>query len=206
MFVRTVYATGNPDRIEQTLDGLRTEALALLTGQPGYRGYGLFADRTLGKIAMGSWWESAEAERASDAALGERRRELLAPLAGTVTTDVWQAVATAPPGSAGPGAGFRLTRFDVDPARVDAMVEAFRDRALPGLEKMAGFVTAAMLVDRGSGRGSVGGIFADQETFVASRGPVADTRARAIAESGATLRSLEEFDVVLLDRPEHPAP
>ncbi|KJS57180.1 hypothetical protein VM98_02795 [Streptomyces rubellomurinus subsp. indigoferus] len=206
MFVRTVYATGNPDRIEQTLDGLRTEALALLTGQPGYRGYGLFADRTLGKIAMGSWWESAEAERASDAALGERRRELLAPLAGTVTTDVWEAVATAPPGSAGPGAGFRLARTDLDPAKVDEAAARFRDQVIPTLEKSPGFVTGAMLAERSTGRLSVGSIYADQESFAASRGPQADARAQAVAALGATLRSLEEFDVVLLDRPEHPAP
>lgn len=204
MFVRTVYATGNPDRIGQTLDGLRTEALALLTGQPGYRGYGLFADPDLGKITMGSWWDSAEAERNSDAALGARRAELLDLLAGTVTVDAWEVVAAAPPGAAGPGGGFRLTRFDIDPARVDAMAQVFQERALPALEKLDGFVTAAMLVDRTGGRGSVGAIFADQESFAASRGPNADTRAAAIADGGASLRCLEEFDVVLLDRPEPP--
>ncbi|MGW2378246.1 MULTISPECIES: hypothetical protein [Kitasatospora] len=205
MFVRTVYATGHPDRIEQTLDNLRTEALALLTGRPGYRGYGLFADRTLGKITMGSWWESAEAERDSDAALSERRRELLAPLGGTVTIDVWEVVATAPPGAAGPGAGFRLTRTDLDPTKVDEAAGIFRDRVLPVLEKeAAGFVTGAMLADRATGRLSVGAIFADQESFEASRGPTADARAQAVAALGGTLRSLEEFDVVLLDRPEHP--
>ncbi|MQS11404.1 hypothetical protein F7Q99_03635 [Streptomyces kaniharaensis] len=203
MFVRTVYATGNPDRIDRTLDGLRVEALGLLTAQPGYRGYGLFADRALGKLTMGSWWESAQAERDSDKELGERRAELLAPLAGTVTTDLWEAVVVAPPGEAGPGAGFRLVRVDADPAKVDMMAEVFRDRALPTLEKMPGFVTSAMLVDRATGRASVGAIFADQESFVASRGPQADARAQAVAAVGATVRSVEEFEVVLLDR-RHP--
>ncbi|MEU9043415.1 MULTISPECIES: antibiotic biosynthesis monooxygenase [unclassified Kitasatospora] len=200
MFVRTVYATGNPDRIEQTLDALRTEALALLSGRPGYRGYGLFADRELGKIAMGSWWESAQAERDSDRELGGRRAELLATLAGTVTTDVWEAVVVAPPGEAGPGAGFRLVRVDVDPAGVDRLADVFRERALPTLEKMPGFVTGALLVDRTTGHGSVGAVFADRDSLVASRGPQADARAQAIAVAGATLRSVEEFDVVLMDR------
>ncbi|MFI9362136.1 antibiotic biosynthesis monooxygenase [Kitasatospora sp. NPDC053057] len=200
MFVRTVYLTGNPERVDQTLEGLSTEVVDLLSGQPGYRGFGLYADRAVGKITMGSWWESAEAERDSDAALHARREELLAPLAGTATTDVWEAVVTAPPGVAGPGAGFRLVRIDIDPAKVDAMAGAFRDRALPALEKMAGFVTAAMLVDRATGRAMVGAIFVDEATFAASRGPMAEARARGIAESGATLRSLEEFEVVLLDR------
>ncbi|MEV7025668.1 antibiotic biosynthesis monooxygenase [Kitasatospora sp. NPDC093558] len=200
MFVRTVYATGHPDRIDRTLDGLRVEAVGLLSPQPGYIGYGLYADRTVGKIVMSSWWASAQAERDSDQELGERRAELLAPLAGTVTTEVWEAVAVAPPGEAGPGAGFRLSRADVDPAKVDAAAESFRDRVLPVVEKMPGFVTAAMLADRTTGRLSVGAIYADQETFAASRGPTADSRAQAVAALGGTLRSLEEFEVVLLDR------
>ncbi|WP_030056232.1 MULTISPECIES: antibiotic biosynthesis monooxygenase [Streptomyces] len=200
MFVRTVYATGNPDRIDRTLDGFATEAVDLLSGQPGYRGFGLFADRTVGKITMGSWWESAEAERASDAALGERRRALLAPLAGTVTTDVWEAVATAPPGVAGPGARFRLSKSDVDPAKVDTAAELFSGQVLPVLAKQAGFVTGAMLADRATGRLSVGAIYADQASFDAARGPTADSRARALTALGGTLRSLEEFEVVLLDR------
>ncbi|MER6298482.1 antibiotic biosynthesis monooxygenase [Kitasatospora sp. NPDC001539] len=201
MFVRTVYATGHPDRIEQTLDRLRTEAPALLGDRPGYRGYGLFADRALGKITMGSWWESAQDERDSDAALGERRRELLAPLGGTVATDVWEAAVTAPPGAAGPGAGFRLVRGGIGPDGVDRLAEVFRDRALPNLEKLDGFVTGALLVDRANGRTSVGAIFADRASFTDSRGPMADIRAQATAAAGLTVWSLEEFDVVLLDRP-----
>ncbi|MEE1782306.1 antibiotic biosynthesis monooxygenase [Streptomyces sp. SP17BM10] len=200
MFVRTVYATGHPDRIDRTLDGLRVEAVGRLAPQPGYLGYGLYADRTVGKIVMGSWWESAQAERDSDRELGERRAELLAPLAGTATTEVWEAVAVAPPGESGPGAAFRLTRTDVDPAKVDTAAGIFRDRVLPVLEKSPGFVTGAMLADRTTGRLSVGSIYADQASFAASRGPQADARAQALAALGATLRSLEEFDVVLLDR------
>ncbi|MFJ9772204.1 antibiotic biosynthesis monooxygenase [Kitasatospora sp. NPDC101157] len=201
MFVRTVYATGHPDRIEQTLDRFRTEALVLLTARPGYRGYGLFTDRALGKITMSSWWDSSEAERDSEAALAQRRGELLAPLGGTLTIDVWEALVTAPPGEAGPGGGFRLTRSEVDPARTDEAARVFRDRVLPELEERDGFVTATMLADRATGRLAVGAIYADQEGFEASRGPTADSRAQALAVLGGTLRSLEEFDVVLLDRP-----
>ncbi|MFJ9454677.1 antibiotic biosynthesis monooxygenase [Kitasatospora sp. NPDC101447] len=199
MFVRTVYATGNPERIDRTLDGFRAEAVGLLTAQPGYRGYGLFADRELGKITMGSWWESAQAERDSDRELRARRAELLAPFEGTAATALWEVAVETPPGEAGPGAWFRVVRTDADPAAVDRMAEVFRDRALPVLEKSPGFVSAAMLVDRATGRASVGAIFADRETLVASRGPQADARARAVAAAGVTVWSLEEFEVVLLD-------
>ncbi|WP_030273145.1 hypothetical protein [Streptomyces sp. NRRL B-24484] len=201
MYVRTLYATGDPARIDEALDALRAEALGLLTGRPGYRGYGLFADRTVGKIAMGSWWESEQAQRDSDEALKARRAALLAPFAGTVAVDVWEAAAFSPPAPASPGAGFRMVRADVDPARIDGLVERFRATMLPGMGQLDGFVSATLLVNRTEGRASVGTIFRDRAALDASRGPQAALRAANAPAAGVSVRSLEEFEVVLLDRP-----
>ncbi|KQV11930.1 hypothetical protein ASC99_35745 [Kitasatospora sp. Root107] len=198
MYTRTTYATGDPAAIDETLGALRAEAVDLLSAQRGYRGFGLFADRQVGKIMMGSWWESEQARQDSDEQLRDRRAALLAPFAGTVTTDNWEAAALVPPGAAGQGNGFRMTRFDFDPGRVDQVIETVRDRVLPGLQQVNGFVTGALFVNRAGGRGSVGAIFTD---LAASRGPQAALRARGVADAGVTLRSLEEFEVVLLDRP-----
>ncbi|MFB7616649.1 antibiotic biosynthesis monooxygenase [Kitasatospora sp. NPDC056181] len=203
MFVRTVYATGDPAKLDQALDGLRAEAVGLLAAQPGYRGYGLFANRELGIVTMGSWWESAQAERDSDAQLKQRRAELLQPFAGTVTTDTWEAVVAARPAQAGPGAWFRLTKFDFDRADADRIAAAYREGALPAMQKVDGFLGGSMLLNSEDERGSVGGLFADKAALVASRGAVAQARAKAVAAGGVTLRSLEEFEVVLLDLPQH---
>ncbi|MER7757748.1 hypothetical protein [Kitasatospora sp. NPDC097643] len=201
MFVRTGYFTGDPARLDLALDGLRGEALGLLTAEPGYRGFGLFANRELGVFTMGSWWESAQAERASDERLRERRAELVAPFGGTAATDVWEAAVFAPPGEGGPGGGFRLVRADFDPAAADGLVELFREKGLPRLQQMDGFVGGALLIQRDRGRASVGAVFRDQAALAASRGPQAEARARITAAAGVTVRSVEEFEVVLLDRP-----
>ncbi|WP_327675715.1 hypothetical protein [Kitasatospora sp. NBC_00458] len=203
MFVRTVYATGDPAALDQALDGLRAEAVGLLAPQPGYRGFGLFADRQLGILTLGSWWESAEAERDSDERLRGRRAELLAPFAGTVTTDVWEAVVAARPVKAGPGAWFRLARFDFDRAQGDRIAAAFREQALPAMQRLDGFLGGSMLFSVEDERGSVGGLFESRAALVASRGAVAGARARAVGAGGVTLRSLEEFEAVVLDLPKH---
>ncbi|MGW4892804.1 hypothetical protein ACWEQL_11140 [Kitasatospora sp. NPDC004240] len=201
MFVRTVYATGDPARIDRALDGLRAEAVGLLSGQPGYRGYGLFANRELGIVTMGSWWADREAERNSDAALADRRAELLAPFAGTATTDVWEAVVADRPVEVAPGAWFRLAKFDLDRGSADRLAGAFRNDVLPALRRLDGFLGGSMLFSTEDERGAVGILFADRAALSASRGPVADARAKAVAAGGVTLRSLEEFEVVLLDLP-----
>ncbi|MFG3052930.1 antibiotic biosynthesis monooxygenase [Kitasatospora sp. NPDC048239] len=202
MFVRTVYATGDPARLDQTLDGLRAEAVGLLSGQPGYRGYGLFANRELGIITMGSWWESEQAERDSDEQLRGRRAELLAPLGGTVAQDSWEAVVAARPAQAGPGSWFRMTRFDVGRAQADRLAAAFREGVLPAMQRVDGFLGGSMLFNAEDERGAVGLLFADRAALDASRGPLAAARAKAVSAGGATLRSLEEFEVVLLDVPQ----
>ncbi|GAA2802106.1 hypothetical protein RMN57_09270 [Kitasatospora sp. CM 4170] len=199
MYVRTGYFTGDPSTIDQALDGLRAEAVGLLSAQPGYRGYGLFADRERGVILMGSWWDTAQHERDSAERLRQRRDELLAPFATTTAVEVLEATVVTPPAPVGPGAGFRLVRFDFEPDRGDELAEGFRAGALPALQGMDGFVSAALLLNRAVGRGSVGVVFADRAALAASRGPQAAARAKAAA-SGAVVRSLEELDVVLLER------
>ncbi|AUG75977.1 hypothetical protein CFP65_1060 [Kitasatospora sp. MMS16-BH015] len=199
MYVRTIYLTGDPGLVDKTVDGLKAEAVGLLAARPGYRGFSVFTDRGLGKIMLGSWWESQEAERASFAELTGRRDELLAAFEGTVTVDVWEA-ASAQRGSAQAGA-FRLVRLEFDPAGADRLVSSYQDRAVPGLETLDGFVGGALLIDRARGQGSVGALFRDRAALEASRGPQAAIRAKATVAAGVRVRSLEEFDVALLDRP-----
>jgi len=199
LYTRTVYATGDPADLDQTLDALRSEAVGLLSAQPGYLGYGLFADRQVGKLIMGSWWESEQARRNSDEKLRERRTQLLSPFAGTVTTDDWEAPAYVRPAKT-PSAngGFRLVRFDFDGSQADRMIEAVRDVALPGLQKIDGFVSGALFINRTGGRGTLGAIFTD---LAGSRSPQAKLRAKSVPAAGVTIRSIEEFEVVLVDIP-----
>ncbi|MFJ1707055.1 hypothetical protein [Kitasatospora sp. NPDC088346] len=200
MYVRTIYLTGDPALADEALEGLKAESVGLLSGQAGYRGFSCFSDRRLGKILLGSWWESEQNERDSYAALRDRRQELLTAFEGTITVARWEA-AVARRGDARPGAGFRLVRLEFDPTAADRLVETFEATALPGLETLDGFAGGALLIDRARGLGSVGAIFRDRAALEATRGPQARLRAKATEASGVRVQALEEFDVELLDRP-----
>ncbi|MEV5969294.1 antibiotic biosynthesis monooxygenase [Streptomyces sp. NPDC051921] len=197
MYVRTIYATGDPARLDEVADALRTEGRELLSAQPGFRGMGLFVDREVGKLLVGSWWEDEASRQASDESLRERRAEMLSPFATTATVDNWQAAVARRREDLGPGAGFRLVRMDVAPADVDLLVTAFRETALPRVEAMPGFKGISLLVDRDHGRAAVGGLFADRASLAASRSPVAAVRGETTAKARVTTRSLEEFDTLL---------
>jgi quinol monooxygenase YgiN len=200
MYVRTTYVTGDPKKIDQALDGLVVEAVKLLSDEPGYRGYGLFADRELGKITMGSWWDTIEHAQDSNEQVKQRRAELLAPFASSSTVMTLEALAFTPNPQVEAGAGFRLGRFQIPPDKLDQMAELFRNAALPSFEATAGFAGAALLADRHTGLGSVGTLWTTRETLAASRSAQSASRAAATAATPMSVIALEEFEVLLVDR------
>lgn len=199
LYVRTTYATGDPAKIDGALDGLRREAPALLAQNPGYRRFGLFADRELGKIQMGSWWESESARSESDKQLRERRAELLAPFADTVTVDNWEAVAFTSALRVTDDAYMRMGRLEFDPSNAESLVQTFQDMGQPKLEAIDGIEGAVLFINRAAGRAAVGVLLRDRDALRSTRGPQSTVRGESLRKAGVTLRSIEEFQVVLLD-------
>ncbi|MEU7282829.1 antibiotic biosynthesis monooxygenase [Streptomyces sp. NPDC045431] len=198
MFVRTTYATGDPAKLDEAVRRMTTEGRQPLEREPGFRGAGLFVDREVGKLLTGTWWDDEEALRASAERMGELRTEMLAPFATTMTVDTWEAAVATRPESVGEGARFRMIRMQFDPSRADLLVDAFENGALPKLQEMPGFQGGALLLDRAAGEAQVGAIYADQESFASSRGPVAVLRGQAASKTGARVRSVEEFEAVMV--------
>ncbi|MEW2413819.1 antibiotic biosynthesis monooxygenase [Streptomyces sp. NPDC046866] len=197
MYVRSIYATGDPAGLGGVAEVLRTEGRELLSAQPGFRGMGLFVDRELGKLLVGSWWEDAASQQASYDNLSTQRAEMIGSFAQTMTVERWEAAVARRAEDIGPDAGFRLVRMDVESPAIDLLVETFRDTALPRLQQVPGMAGISLLVDRDRGRAAVGALYTDREALAASRGTVAAVRGEATAKVAAKTTSLEEFEVVL---------
>ncbi|NUR61787.1 MAG: hypothetical protein HOV87_24470 [Catenulispora sp.] len=202
MFVRTLYITADPAEVGEALDVITKAVPGMFADQAGFQGFGLFADRTLGKILTGSWWESEQARKDSDDKLRDRRKEMLAPFVSTVAAADLEAVAYSRPASASSG-GFRLQRMVFDPAQADRIITTFKELGLPRLSAIEGFRGASMLMDRARGMASVGVIYRDMEALAASRAEQAAVRQTAFSqlEGVAQLVALEELEVVELDIP-----
>ncbi|MCX4885038.1 MULTISPECIES: hypothetical protein [unclassified Streptomyces] len=199
MFVRTVYATGDPSKVDTALRALNSQGRDLLEERPGYRGSGIFVDRELGKLLAVSWWESEDTRRNSDEVMRERRGSLLEPFAATTAVDNYEAVVFHQVRQPAAGGGLRLTRLEFDPMDADLLAETFRASVAPRLETLAGLARTSLLVDRERGRGLVGALFTDRHSLTASRGAHASARHEGAAKAHVTVISLEEFEVVLTD-------
>ena len=202
MFVRSMYITTDPADVDPATEVIPKAVPGMLADQPGYQGIGMFADRTVGKILTGSWWETEQALKDSDTNLRDRRTEMLARFVSTITTMNLEAVAYTRPASATSG-GFRLQRMAFAPGQGDRIAQAFKEVGMPRLQDLDGFQSASLLMDRERGMAGVGTFFQDMDALAASRGPQAAIRKAAFEQmkEGVQLLALEEFEVVELEVP-----
>ncbi|MFD4501675.1 hypothetical protein [Streptomyces sp. NPDC058457] len=199
MFVRAVYVTGDPAKLEAAIRSLNSQGRELLEERPEYRGADVLVDRDLGKLLAVSWWGSEEARRNSDQVMRERRGPMLEPFAGTVAVENYEVAVFHSVQLPRAGGGMRSTRVEFEPADTDLFAETFRSSAIPRLEALPGFARCAVFVDRERGRGMVGSIFVDRASMAASRAGQAEARRADAAKAHVTVVGLEEFEVVHAD-------
>ncbi|CAL9288574.1 hypothetical protein [Streptomyces sp. SudanB182_2057] len=199
MFVRAVYATGDPALLDAAVRSLNSEGRDLLEERPGYRGAGIFVDRELGKLLAASWWETEAARHNSDEVMRERRGALLEPFAGTVSVADYEAAVFHRIEHPRQGGGLRAARLEFDPRDADLVVDAFRATVVPRAETLPGLCRISLLLDRERGQAVAGALFADRGALAASRAAMAGARHEASAKAHVDVVGLEEFEVVYAD-------
>jgi heme-degrading monooxygenase HmoA len=201
MFIRSMYITADPAMVGPALDVIAKEAPGMFAEQDGYQGMGVFADRVVGKILVGSWWESEQAMNDSDARMTDRRAQMLAPFVATITIAGMENMAYIRPPSATTG-GFRLQRMMYQPSMADMIVQVFRETGLARMKELPGFAGSSLLMDHAHGIGAVSVVFDDMAAMAASRSTQASIRHEAFSRlQGIQLLSLEEFEVVDIETP-----
>jgi hypothetical protein len=88
---------------------------------------------------------------------------------------VWEVADTRP----GPGAKLHIRHIKIDPERIDDNLEFFRQTVVPEMKARPGFLAVRHLIDRGTGAGRVGSLWADQDSLAASLAHSEQRRARA---------------------------
>jgi hypothetical protein len=93
----------------------------------------------------------------------------------------------------------RSTGFHGDPHRIDDAVHYVRDKAMPALMGMDGYIGISMLADRGSGRCIVTSSFEDLAALRRSGSEMRGIRAR-IADILQSPQALDEWRIALVHR------
>jgi quinol monooxygenase YgiN/predicted ester cyclase len=164
--------------------------------QPGCRGLAVLANEDLGVTMVASYWENTEAMYSSERAVQTSRKEATELANGLVTVENYDVPIFMRLSHPQTGAGVRVTTIEDDSGDLDAMIDAFRDTALPGLAKMPGLCSAQLMVDRATGRCLVISAYKNHEALAASRASIARLRADTLAKTRASVRTVQELSLV----------
>jgi hypothetical protein len=191
--VRFNLITAGPPRIGDCARYIEAEVRAGVESLPGSLGTSLYLSPDTAVAIFQSFWSSRTALVQSEEAVAPTRREAVRRAAGTVTVERYRVPVFELEAGLFPGAGVRLSRMDIEPARVPDAVEAYGDTAVPRLAETDGFCSALLLADQTSGHSISETIWRDPEALAASCSLAAEVRADLAAAAGWVIRAAEEY-------------
>jgi heme-degrading monooxygenase HmoA len=198
MYARTTTVRGDPRFVDEGIAHVRDTVWPALQGMSGCVGMSMLADRDEGRCIVTAAWATDEAMRASAEAVRDlRSRAAEAMRAEEVEVAEWEIAALHRMHPAGDDACARVLWADVDPDRMDGMVDAFRMSLLPRMEELPGFCSVSLLTDRGMGRATMSVTYGDRDALVRSRAMGADLREEFASPMGARITEVAEFDLVI---------
>ena len=180
MHVRISTITGASD-IDGGIAFLRDQVVPQLQQQKGFRGLNASGDRAAGLVTVLTSWDSEADLDASESAADKARSDAVRVIGGEVSVDryeqlVWERGDTPP----GPGARLHIRQISMDPSRIDENVEFFRQAVLPEMKATPGFLGCRNLINRATGTGRVGTVWADEEALRGALANADQRRARAV--------------------------
>lgn len=195
MHVRINMVAGDPGRLDEATRYMEATVRPHVESQNGSRGLAVMANAGLGTGILASYWDSAEAMTASEAAVQVPRKEVTELVKGTVTIEHYEVPVFVRRSRPASGAGVRITRIDGNPASADATIEEFRNTAVPAFMEMSRLCSVQLMVDRTTGRAMVVTAFEDMDALAASRPGAAQLRARMVDLTHVTVRGVEEYSL-----------
>ena len=180
MFVRVNTVTG-AENIDAGVAHLQDKVIPELRGQKGFRGLTASGNRSTANFGILGLWDTLEDLEASDSVVSKLRQEAMQALGGEISVAIMEqmvAEVVAPQDLV--GHPLRIVQVKMDPARVDEHVAFFRSDVFPDLKATSGFLAVRNMIDRSTGEGAVGTIWADEKSMQASEATAEERRQLAL--------------------------
>jgi heme-degrading monooxygenase HmoA len=197
MFTRTVTFSGATD-IDAGLRYLQDTVVPLLRGQNGFRGAIATADRSGGVMGVLSVWETEADRDASESPLGKTRAEAQRIIGGEVTVEQFEELVVEVVRPPAVGNLLLLRRISMDPAKIDENLDYFRREVVPQFKSSPGFCLVRNMINRQTGAGMVGTVWADEAAMDAAA-EAAEARRQQAAERGVTFGQQSRREIVFVD-------
>lgn len=200
MYARITRVQAPPARIDDLAQAFTGSAVPALRKLSGYAGSVLAVDRGSGDGQAVSFWESKEAMKNSAGSATGIRTETTQRAGATVTSvdEVEVALIERQDAPSAP-AFLRVIRSKTDPSRLDGLVQACRDQALPALRGVPGFRALNVSVNRESGSVAITGVYATAEAREAADARMADLRRSIFEGAQASPPQISLYEVLAVE-------
>ncbi len=197
MYARSTTIMARPESLDAGLAEVRDNVMPMITRMEGCIGLSMLVDRSSGRCIVTSAWRSEEAMRATDEELQPIRERVGEMLGGSPQIDEWEIAVLHRDHHSTQGACVRVTWMQVNSADLDRAIDVFRLASLPRAEELAGFCSASLLVDRGSGRVVSSVTYDSVQAMESNREAAAAVRSAGSKDAGAEVLDVGEFELAL---------
>lgn len=199
MYSRVITLTGVKD-LDAAVEVLQ-DALPTVRAQRGYKGMTASADRANGLLGILSLWETETDRDASESALAKTRDEASGRLAAAgMTVENFEELFVQMNKPPAVGAALFITRFSMDPAKLEENLGFFKSTVAPDISSAPGFLGLRNMANRQTGEGIVGTVWESPQARDAAVEMAMSRRGEA-AGRGVNLGEPSLRDIVFIDMP-----
>lgn len=198
MYARTTTLVVAPSKIDAGIEYTRDAVLPSISEMDGCLGLSLIVDRESGRVINTTSWETEEALAASRLGvmpLRDRATEMMG--AKPPTVDEWEIASMHRSHTTHPGTYVRAAWSRVPTTHVKPALEFYRDALLPQIEKLDGFCSASLLVDKATGRAALSVAYDTREAMERTREHADYLRERSTNEANVEFLDAGEFELAL---------
>ncbi|WP_433199106.1 antibiotic biosynthesis monooxygenase [Nocardia sp. CA-107356] len=195
MYARSTTIQAQPSAIDAGIAHVRDQLMPAMEDIPGCIGLSLLTDRRSGRCIATSAWESEAAMRDSADRVRSIRDRAAEAFGGGAQVEQWEIAVLHRDHRSQEGACARVAWTKMDPARVDSAIETYKSQALAGMERLEGFCSASLLIDRASGRGVSSVTFDTADAMERNRDQATAMRDRIAGQAGMEVTDVGEFEL-----------
>ena len=197
MHARSTTIMGDPQKIDSGIAFVRDEVQPMVTAMDGCLGLSMLVDRESGHCIVTSSWESEEKMRATDDSVKQARARGEEVLGGEARVEEWEVAVMHRDHQAPEGSCCRVTWLRLNHSEIDRAIGVYKAGLLPQIEKLEGFCSASLLVDRMTGRACGTVAFESRAAMDATREQAWTIRESGAREAGVDITDVVEFELVL---------
>jgi heme-degrading monooxygenase HmoA len=198
MYARSTTVQGNAEFIDRATVYLRDKVMPAVQGLTGFVGLSVLHDRDSGRCVATTAWATEEAMHDSESPLHALRQRYAEILGGRPEVQEWEIAVLHRLRATPDRAACRVIWSRSDPAMdQEQAMDAVRTGLIPQLDRVPGFCSMSMLVDRETGRAVTATVYETREALARATERVMQLRDEARHRTGAEITEVAQFEVGL---------